>query len=120
LPEIIFRTGDLAHLGNDGNYYFHGRIGDMIKVLGYRVELGEIEFQICKIKGVRQCVCVYDETKSIIIAVYVGEAPAKDISAQIREILPTYMLPRKFVAMESLPKLSSGKVDRQAIKKAVL
>ena len=41
--EPIYRTGDLAYYGEDGNLYFASRKDFQIKHMGHRIELGEIE-----------------------------------------------------------------------------
>ena len=46
--ERIYRTGDLATVGDDGLFYFHGRNDSQIKSRGYRIELGEIETAVMR------------------------------------------------------------------------
>ena len=45
-PERIYNTGDIGHIGEDGNLYFHGRKDRQIKHMGHRVELAELEAEL--------------------------------------------------------------------------
>jgi acyl-coenzyme A synthetase/AMP-(fatty) acid ligase len=54
----VYKTGDLAHIGDDGMAYFHGRSDEQIKSRGYRIELGEIETALTKMEGLRESVVV--------------------------------------------------------------
>ncbi|MCV3216976.1 amino acid adenylation domain-containing protein [Plectonema radiosum NIES-515] len=57
-PEHLYKTGDLAYYRPDGNLVFVGRVDDMVKVRGLRVELGEIETVLNKHPAVQQAVVV--------------------------------------------------------------
>ena len=60
-PELIYRTGDIASLEEDGLIHFKGRKDSLIKHQGYRIELGEIEHEIVNnLKLVPNCCVVYD------------------------------------------------------------
>jgi len=52
----MYRTGDLARWRNEHVMEYHGRTDHQVKIRGHRVELGEIETQICTHAGVRECV----------------------------------------------------------------
>ena len=48
----------MVSLGEDGNYYFHGRRDGMIKSRGYRIELGEIENALLSHPGVKEAAVI--------------------------------------------------------------
>ena len=118
-PELIYRTGDLGYLGEDGILIFVGRKDNQIKHMGHRVELGEIESFANANEHIDESCCVYNTKKSVITLFYSGAATPAEISKHLRECLPSYMIPRKLICMESLPKLFNGKIDRQTLKKQV-
>lgn len=115
--EMLYKTGDLGYIGEDGNLYFTGRIDNQIKHMGHRVELGDIENLAVTCENVKECSCVYDSKKSVIILFYSGVATAGEISKFLRKSLPSFMVPRKLINLESLPKLYNGKIDRLSLKR---
>ena len=115
-PELMYKTGDLGYLGEDGNLYFAGRLDNQIKYMGHKIELGDIEGLANSCKGINETCCIYDTKNSVLVLFYSGEASAREISIFLRESLPSFMIPRKFISLESLPKLYNGKIDRQSLK----
>lgn len=87
--ERLYRTGDLGRWLPDGNIEFLGRRDFQVKINGYRVELGEIEVQLCNCPGVRSAVVVAQgapgEAKRLV-AFYVrdGEAKRREEAAKVR------------------------------------
>ena len=118
-PEIIYRTGDIGSYRADGVILFHGRADRQIKHMGHRIELGEIEAVASECTGVAECACIYDTDKGVICLFYSGSATSRDLSIRLRETLPSFMIPRKFVCMECLPRLFNGKFDLIALKKSL-
>lgn len=116
-PELIYKTGDLGYVGEDGVLIFVGRKDNQIKHMGHRVELGEIESFTNANEHIDESCCVYNTKKSIITLFYSGTATPAEISKHLRESLPSYMIPRKLICLDSLPKLFNGKIDRQTLKK---
>ena len=111
-PEILYKTGDLAHYDSDRNIIYDGRVDYQIKHLGYRIELGEIESNVISMKDVKQCACVYNEQKDIIVCFYSGDVEKKIIKELLKEKLPFYMIPKTVIQMKELPINSNGKIDR--------
>jgi acyl-coenzyme A synthetase/AMP-(fatty) acid ligase len=122
LSDRIYRTGDLVTLDENGSYLFIGRRDHMVKRRGYRIELGEIESVLYNHAAVREAAVVAepdDDNGSRLIAFVVSEADAvlapSELESHIANWLPKYMVPDEILFQASLPKTSTGKVDRQAL-----
>jgi D-alanine--poly(phosphoribitol) ligase subunit 1 len=116
-----YRTGDLAKRDRAGRYHCLGRIDNQVKLLGYRIELDEIDVHLRHASGV-------DLVSSVAwpmvqgaahgIVAFVG-APAIDheeVIVALKARIPPYMMPSRVIAMNDMPLNASGKVDRQALR----
>lgn len=112
-PVTMYRTGDLARYDQDGNIVFISRKDYQIKHGGRRIELGEIEAGIYEVPGVSMCCCVHNAEKDEITVFYVGDMEAKELRIALKNRLPQYMLPSKYVKTEELPRLDNGKLNRK-------
>ncbi len=121
---ILYRSGDAVSLTPSGDLAFHGRIDDQVKIRGFRVELGEIETRIGHLAGISQAAVVTRQDDGIdrLVAFLVPERGTDVSTAQLRtdlrRDLPAYMVPDHFERIDTLPRLSSGKVDRKALRAA--
>ncbi len=118
-PELIYRTGDMAYMREDGNIMFKGRKDSLIKHMGYRIELGEIEHVIENdLKLVKYCCAVYQYAKKEIVLYYESENEMtdKDFRTAISKVFPAYMIPSEFIKMDELPRNTNGKIDRLMLK----
>ncbi len=116
----LYRTGDRGFWSVDGRVEFLGRVDHMVKVRGYRVELGEIEAALDAHPALRDCVVVAREDDSghadLVAYVVTDEGvSAGDLRDWLRERLPEYMVPRHLMVLASLPLTAQGKVDRRAL-----
>ena len=114
--EIIYKTGDLGHLDEDGVLYFHGRKDRQIKHMGHRIELSEIEETAKQIPGITDCCSLYYKEKEHLYLFYTGDAASKDIVLHFRSQMPAFMVPRKLINLDSMPTLPNGKIDMQSLK----
>jgi amino acid adenylation domain-containing protein len=124
-PEArIYRTGDLARLADDGLVHFLGRVDSQIKSRGYRIELGEIETALSALEELRE---------SAVVGVEVGgfegtaiccafapktttEVTPAGLRTELQRVLPPYMLPARWLALDELPKNVNGKIDRPRLR----
>jgi aspartate racemase len=118
----LYRTGDLARYRANGEIECLGRIDNQVKVRGFRIELGEIESVLAEYPGTRQNVVVAREDtpgdKRLVAYVAVGQGKplaADALREFLKQKLPDYMLPSRFVFLEALPLTPNGKVDRRAL-----
>lgn len=114
LKKRYFKTGDWAKYA-DGELSFVGRIDRQIKRLGYRVELGEIEFHIRKLTHSNQVAVI--EYDGNLVAFVAGSAlSGSELHAGLTATLPDYMLPDEMNFLEKLPKNQNDKIDYAKLK----
>jgi non-ribosomal peptide synthetase component F len=117
----VYRTGDLAFLGEDGLVYFVGRSDTQIKSRGHRIELGEIEAALNTLDYLSESAVVaiptdgFEGTDICCAFAAVNDATPSKISEALRWLLPAYMLPSLWLQFEALPKNKNGKVDRSLL-----
>ncbi|MCR5774353.1 MAG: AMP-binding protein [Lachnospiraceae bacterium] len=116
--ETIYRTGDIGRFREDGCLEFHGRRDRQIKHMGHRVELDEIEAAALASADTAEAAAVYDKEKETIWLFYSGNAGVKELIVGMRGFLPGFMVPRKVIKMETLPRLANGKTDLEKLKES--
>jgi len=120
-PRRLYRTGDLARLDERGVYLFVGRLDDQVKIMGYRVELGEIEHALLSLEPVRDGAVILAEDEGTGLGELVAfvesdvELDAPSLLSQLGSMLPQYMVPKRIVRLDRLPRGDRGKVDRRAL-----
>ena len=118
-PQRIYRTGDLARWLPSGDIEFAGRVDHQMKVGSYRIEPGEIESVIHLNPNIRESLVVCDEVngQKYLVAYVVRSGPieSSEIVSFLRERLPVYMVPTRYIFIEAMPKTINGKVDRRAL-----
>jgi len=121
--DRLYRTGDLAKTGVDGLVYFLGRADSQIKSRGYRIELGEIETALNAMEFIQECAVVAIPTDgfegTVICCAYVPRPAVSVTPAVVRKelarVLPSPMLPSRWMAFERLPRNANGKFDRRQL-----
>ncbi|KAJ5628000.1 acetyl-CoA synthetase-like protein [Penicillium lividum] len=125
-PARCYRTGDLARWQPDGRMIFTGRRAGFVKICGMRVELGEIE------KAIHDCLHGDEQAAVILARGETGDSSpelvafveqkhgrfsslADQMSADLRNLLPSYMVPSAFVPVQSMPLTESKKIHRQQL-----
>ena len=128
LPDIedrhakMYRTGDRAVLGNDGELRFLGRRDTQLKILGFRIEAGELEAALHQHPAVAQAVVLDVELSAIkqlgmsIILKSGMTATMADLQAFLRAKLPEYMIPTLSVFVDVMPYGPTGKLNRDALR----
>ena len=128
--DRLYRTGDLCRWLDDGRLEFIGRLDTQVKLRGVRIELGEVEAVLGRQPGVREAaVVVHDAARDDArLVAYIAPERAEDyetgvavrsfvknLRAALQRSLPQYMIPAEFVAVESMPRTPSGKLDRKSL-----
>ncbi|HVV69181.1 MAG TPA: non-ribosomal peptide synthetase [Gammaproteobacteria bacterium] len=116
--SVIYKTGDLGCLLENGSFKYIGRIDDQIKINGYRVELGEVERLLNQHSQINQAV-VFPITeggiKSLVAyctSVSNEELTITELRDYLASSLPYYMIPYKFTFIPKFPLTINGKVDK--------
>lgn len=115
-PELIYRTGDLAHYSEDGQMYFAGRKDFQIKHMGHRIELEEIDTVLNSLCGIERACTFFDEKKNKVVAFYVGDDDKRGIIDDMKNKVPEFMVPNIFLQVDEMPLTKNGKIDRNYLK----
>lgn len=120
-----YRTGDLCRYRADGTLELLGRTDLQVKLLGRRIELGEVETALRSFPGVRQAVAAVVGDPPGLAAAVTGLPAAADgagapldtgaLLAHLRTRLPEDMVPRQVLVLDDLPLNPNAKVDRAAV-----
>ncbi|KAL8760972.1 MAG: hypothetical protein Q9184_002869 [Pyrenodesmia sp. 2 TL-2023] len=143
----VYKTGDLVRYAENGSIIFIGRKDNQIKLNGNRIELGEVEHNLELHPHIRHAVAVVPKNgvgKNRLVAVLSlselcsesqasaakecvllqGEDRIKKVQGQFKEVRdyisgrqPAYMMPTMWVAVEAIPLLVSGKLDRKQVER---
>ena len=120
--EIIYKTGDLAKLADNGEIIYAGRTDNQIKFRGFRIELEDIESTMMQQPAIENAVVtLYEnkESKHKSLAAYF--IPSKNgysiqnIKDHLQKQLPEYMIPLSFTELKEIPLTPNGKVNRKAL-----
>lgn len=128
LRRRLYRTGDKARWLADGSLQFLGRLDDQMKIRGHRVELGDVEAALLRQPAIHGAVVLAHadpRSGSQQLSAFVvprqqdGDARAvlAAIKTALRQELPDYMLPSRYLSLDSLPTTVNGKIDRQALRR---
>jgi amino acid adenylation domain-containing protein len=113
-----YRTGDLVRWHEEAGLLYLGRVDHQVKIRGYRVEPAEIEYHLRHFPGVEAAAVVAsgEPTDRFLVAFCSGRAlDSARLDTWLRESLPSYKIPRRYVVLDGLPMTSRGKTDRAAL-----
>ncbi len=119
-----YRTGDRVRRDADGVLHYLGRADAQLKIDGYRVEPGEIELALLGGGALRDAAVGASELPGLgrqLVAWVVAREAGNDsaliesLRAHLRERLPAYMQPLRYVLLPRLPTTPSGKIDRRGL-----
>ncbi|MDB4466627.1 AMP-binding protein [bacterium] len=113
-------TGDMAYVDTEGDIFITGRKKQFLKVGGRRIPPSEIEKACLELPLVREAAAIgiSDLLLGQRVKVFLSvseEIEKKQVLAELRKRLPTYMVPAEIEFISELPKKSNGKVDRNQL-----
>jgi amino acid adenylation domain-containing protein len=115
-----YRTGDLACRDSNGVFHYLGRIDNQVKILGYRIELEDIEAHLRTVTGCDSLAAIawpFRDGGAVGIVAFIAgmNETAKEVQAAMKKLLPAYMVPHAIYPISELPITHNGKVDRKAL-----
>jgi amino acid adenylation domain-containing protein len=119
----LYRTGDLARFLADGQILFAGRNDTQVKIHGRRIELGDVEAAIGRHPAISQNVVLAreDTPGDLRLVAYLIPEPSRkvpdgrELRQFLRQILPEYMIPVRYVVLDKFPVSPNGKLDRRQL-----
>ncbi|HET7325107.1 MAG TPA: AMP-binding protein, partial [Halococcus sp.] len=121
-----YLSGDLAHLDEDGYFWFEGRADDVILSSGYRIGPFEVESSLGEHPAVAEAAVVpkpHEERGNIVKAYIVlageydpDERLAEEIKSHVRNELSAHEYPREVEFVDDLPKTVTGKIRRTELR----
>ncbi|MFG3093328.1 amino acid adenylation domain-containing protein [Streptomyces sp. NPDC048202] len=120
-----YRTGDLVRRMDNGEYGYVGRTDTQVKILGHRIETGEVEAHLLRQQRVDQAVVVAvpgdEEGVTVLAGILAGDGlDVYDVDEELRRTLPPYMIPLTYHLLDAFPLNDNGKVDRKALRTRVV
>jgi len=119
-------TGDMGIEDEDGYFWFVSRKDDVISSMGYRIGPGEIEESLLGHPAVAMCavIGVPDEIRGQVPAAFVvvrdghqpGDTLAAELQEHVRTRLAAHEVPRRITFMDDLPRTTTGKIMRRALR----
>jgi amino acid adenylation domain-containing protein len=114
----VFRTGDLVRRRSDGVVFYLGRMDNLVKVRGVRIELEEVERTLRAGAGIEAAlgeIAVVLAGDALVAFVTPQDADLDALRDTARRLLPAAMVPSRFIALSALPLLPNGKCDRRTL-----
>ncbi|MER5868743.1 amino acid adenylation domain-containing protein [Streptomyces sp. NPDC002044] len=114
----MYRTGDVVRYLRDGRLEFLGRQDHQVKIRGQRIELGEVEFALRRVPGVRDAVAsVLTGPTGLrtLVGHYIGTPTPAEARAALAAVLSDAMVPSVLTPLDAFPLTPNGKLDRTAL-----
>ncbi len=120
----MYKTGDIGKWQTDGTIKYMNRIDNQVKIRGFRIELEEIKSILEKYPQINKAYILLDNNNSkdnVLLAFFTkvhssDEIKNTDLIDFLKQHLPYFMVPSKFIELESFPLTINGKVDVKKLK----
>jgi amino acid adenylation domain-containing protein len=120
VAKRYYKTGDLAYIDTDGDIMLSGRLDYQVKIQGYRVELGEIEFHARTFLNGQNVIAldVANKIGSTEIALFIegNLTDERRLIEYLKSKIPYYMVPTLIKTIKKFPLNTNGKLDRFILK----
>ncbi|TKI55086.1 amino acid adenylation domain-containing protein [Brevibacillus antibioticus] len=117
--NLLYKTGDIGFYNSQGYIEYLSRNDGMVKVRGYRIDSGEIEHHLIE-SGLVSEVAVIPQKQgesNKLVCFYTAKGTLTDqhLIEMLKQKVPNYMIPARFVPLPDLPKTLNGKIDRKTL-----
>lgn len=120
---VWYRSGDLCYKDSEGDILYSGRLDHQVKIQGFRVEMGEIEYHSKEyLHGTSVVALAFENVKGITeIALFIesNDFDTKPLLDYLRTKMPHYMIPAHFYFVPKFPLNSNGKTDKVVLKSLI-
>ncbi|MDW3194583.1 MAG: amino acid adenylation domain-containing protein [Cytophagales bacterium] len=118
--DLIYRTGDLGRINDNGEFEILGRIDNQVKINGVRIELDDIKENILKHPAIKEAVVSTIEDidgEKILCGYFVSDESVDldELRLFLNGNLPYSMIPPHFIQLDKIPLSPNGKTDRKAL-----
>ncbi|MEX0286074.1 MAG: AMP-binding protein [Paracoccaceae bacterium] len=113
--HMMFRTRDLGAWTDTGELLHFGRVDDLVKIRGFRVELDGVSRSLEVTEGCDQAVTLKFDDRTLVSFVSPGSVCPNAAQDNVRDSLPYYCVPKVVVPMDVLPKTARGKLDKRLL-----
>lgn len=113
--QLMFRTRDLGRWTTTGELRHCGRVDDLVKIKGFRVELDGVSRKIEETPGCDQAVTLKFDDQTLVSFVCPQTVLPAEACASVAASLPYYCVPKLVIAMDQLPKTARGKLDKRRL-----
>ncbi|WP_069169905.1 non-ribosomal peptide synthetase [Streptomyces griseus] len=119
--ERAYRTGDLVTIGEDRQILYHGRLDDEVKIGGQRIDPAAVDSVLAGHPKVREAAVVAQQgsdgvKRLVAFVVTEGGVGAEELRALVRGRMPAAAVPAAVGIVAALPRTSSGKINRKALR----
>ena len=115
----VLHSGDAGQIDSEGNLVLHGRLDEVFKIGGYRIDPDEIVSAIRQVSSIQHLVVrgfVYKDISSIFVF-YTDDIEIDEVHMreQLMKLLPEYMIPTNYIRLRDFPLLETGKLDKLSL-----
>ncbi|EEE35846.1 linear gramicidin synthetase subunit C [Rhodobacteraceae bacterium KLH11] len=113
--HMMFRTRDLGRWTENGELEHFGRVDDLVKVRGFRVELDGVTTALESSPCCQQAVTLQYDNRNLVSFISPSSACPKQAAKCVAERLPYYCSPTVVMPMDTLPRTQRGKLDKRRL-----
>ncbi|PKX88542.1 nonribosomal peptide synthetase hasD [Aspergillus novofumigatus IBT 16806] len=115
--QVMYRTGDIGRMLENGNIEYIGREDNQIKLRGFRIDLGEVQSTISKLASEARNVALIVSNGNLIAFMTPETIDVKSLAKSLETQLPQYAVPNRIIALATLPTSANNKVDSSALQR---
>ncbi|KAH2849741.1 nrps5 single domain, non-ribosomal peptide synthase-like protein [Aspergillus fumigatus] len=115
--QVMYRTGDIGRMLEDGNIEYIGREDNQIKLRGFRIDLGEVQSTISKLASTASNVALIVSNGNLVAFMTPETIDVRSLAKSLETQLPQYAVPNRIIALATLPTSANNKVDSSALQR---